>query len=154
MEHTNCEKRTRSNKGGTVKKLVTDDDEGGFWSKITAHVTETKPILKVLRRHDSSAPTVGKVYNGFYEIGESIKESQSDYKAEMEQMHADRWDYGGADFFRAAYAVDPEYVDNDLAENDEIMQGFLNTVEKIGILVEVRRAQGLDDRYVPAPHST
>lgn len=66
----------------------------------------------------------------------------------MEQLHADRWDYGDADFFRAAYAVDPEYVHNDLADNDEIMHGFLNTVEKIGILVEVRRAQDLDGRYM------
>ena len=61
----------REHKGGTAKKLVLDD--AGFWQRVRRHVGLTMPICKLLRRHDSSAPSVGKVYHGWYEVGESIK---------------------------------------------------------------------------------
>ena len=53
----------RSNKGGTAGKLCLDNRPGrlGFWSRVTSHVTSTLPMLKMLRRFDSSSPTIGKL---------------------------------------------------------------------------------------------
>ena len=61
IEEGSYEKTVREYKGGTVKKLVLDDDAGGFWQRVRGHVAMTLPIFKLLRRHDSSAPTIGKV---------------------------------------------------------------------------------------------
>jgi hypothetical protein len=51
----------------------------------------------------------------------------------------DRWEYGDSWFAQAAYVLDPEFMDHDQASNAEVMTGFLNTVERIGILKEVRK---------------
>ena len=61
VEEGNAEQITRSHKGGTAKKLVLDEEPDGFWARVARHVRITLPIFKLLRRHDSSAPTVGKV---------------------------------------------------------------------------------------------
>ena len=79
-ETSNCGVVLREHKGGTAKRLVLDDD--GFWRRVRDHVSLTMPICKLLRRHDSSAPSVGKVYHGWYEMGESIAESSVPYAAD------------------------------------------------------------------------
>lgn len=56
----------RQHKGGTAKRLVQDDE--GFWSQVEEHVKVTGPAHKMLRRHDSSAPTAGKLYSGWFEL--------------------------------------------------------------------------------------
>lgn len=61
VETSNCETVTREHKGGTARKLVLDDDTGGFWESVQQHVHITKPMYKLLRRHDSTCPSVGKV---------------------------------------------------------------------------------------------
>lgn len=142
-EATNCESVVRAKKGGTAKVLVLDD---GFWSRVKDHVASTMPILKLLRRHDSSAPTVGKVYNGFFQLGEHLKSLTVRYKDELLEKHEKRWAYGHCDLFAAAYVLDPEFIDHDQLSNEEVMEGFYNVVEKIAILSEVRRLQQLDGR--------
>lgn len=66
-------------KGGLAKKLVLDDEENGFWERVKRHVQLTMPICKMLRRFDSSAPSTGKVYHSWFEVGEAIKEGDSLY---------------------------------------------------------------------------
>ena len=68
---SNCSTVTRENKGGTAKQLVLDDSDSGFWARVSNHVAVTMPVCKFLRRHDSSAPASGKVYHGWFEMGES-----------------------------------------------------------------------------------
>ena len=98
-------------------------------------------ILRDLPRHDSSAPTVGKIYSGWFEMGESLKAASAPYKDQVIEKFDTRWAYGHSDFAAAAYVVDPEYHEHDQATNEEIMQGFLDTVERISILLAVRRRQ-------------
>ena len=77
MDQVNGEKVAREHKGGTAKKFVLDDDSsGGFWQRVDDHVSLSMPLCKFLRRHDSSAPAVGKVYHGWFEMGEHLKNSQ------------------------------------------------------------------------------
>ena len=110
-------------------------------------------------RHDSCAPTVGKCYHGWYQLGETLKASPSaaapgadvprevPYKEVVNDKFDARWAYSHSSFAAAAYVVDPEFRSHDHASNEEVMSGFLDTVEKIGILLEVRRLQDSDKRY-------
>lgn len=144
-EFSNCESRKREHKGGTARKLVLDDDEKtGFWARIATHVAVTKPMYKLLRRFDSSAPTVGKVYSSFYELGQylqSFSTTNVPYQQELLEAHSQRWAYGHVPFFAAAYALDPEFIGHDQMSNAEVSRGFNDTLEMIGILIEARRIQ-------------
>ena len=111
-------------------------------------------------RHDSCAPTVGKIYHGRYQLGEVLKASPAagaapgaepprevPYREEVSDSFDARWAYSHSPFAAAAYVVDPEFRSHNHATNEEVMSGFLDTVEKIGILVEVRRLQVSDNRF-------
>eukprot|EP00966_Prymnesium_polylepis_P184421 4274688-Prymnesium_polylepis.1 len=103
------------------------------------------PICKLLRRHDSSAPSVGKVYHGWFEVGESIKESDASYAKEAESKHEARWAYSHAAIFAAAYVCDPEFISHAQSSNSEVQEGLLETMEKIAILLKVRSLAEKDD---------
>ena len=78
-EETGTGRMYRTNKGATTSKLVQEND--GFWERVRTHVSVTKPIFKMLRRFDSSAPSVGKVYSSWFELGEHLGATNSTYKA-------------------------------------------------------------------------
>lgn len=101
----------------------------------------------MLRRHDSSAPTVGKLYSGWFELGEFLKTTNLTYKDHVIDKHEARWAYGHSAIAAAAYVVDPEYHDHEQQDNEEVMEGFLDVTEKIGILLEVRRV--MEERKYP-----
>jgi hypothetical protein len=129
----------RTNKGATTRQLILDDADGGFWQTVTNHVNLTTPLLKMLRRFDTSAPAIGKVYSSWFEVGEHLKAASANYKGDALERHADRWAYGHADFAAAAYVLDPEFQAHKQSENAEVTEGFMNVVEKIAILLEVRK---------------
>lgn len=135
-EQTGTGKTVRSNKGATTKKLVLDDE--GFWRRVGTHVATTKPLLKMLRRFDSSAPAIGKVYSSWFEVGEHLEQSTASYKEKAVEKHADRWAYGHSAIAAAAYVLDPEFIEHAQASNEEVTEGFMTTVEKIAILRMVR----------------
>ena len=139
VEVSNCETISREHKGGTAKKLVLDEDDGGFWKSVKQHVEATKPVIDLLRRHDSSAPTVGKAYHGWFEIGEHLSESKHPDKDQMVEDHTRRWAYGHSDFLSAAYALDPEFISHDHAGNEEVMEGLNDVIERLAILFVVRQ---------------
>ena len=132
------EKVAREHRGGTAKKLVLDDEPKGFWSRVADHVSVTMPICKFLRRHDTSAPATGKVYHGWFEMGEHLKASNVDYAKESCDKHASRWLYSHLPFFAAAYVLDPEFIEHDHSSNEEVMDGFYATLEKVAILLQIR----------------
>lgn len=138
VEESNCEVITRENKGGTVKNLVLSGDDS-FWARVQENVKNTRPLCNFLRRHDSAAATVGKVYNGWFEVGKKLASSTSTYIDTVKEKHRERWDYCDASFFRAAYILDPEFADVDHSSNEEVLDGLMDVVEKLGILFEVRR---------------
>jgi hypothetical protein len=136
----------RTNKGATATKLVLDN--GGFWDRVDKHVTVTKPMFKMLRRFDSSAPAVGKLYSSWFELGEHLKQQTGvvDYASTLSEKHDVRWAYGHSDISSAAYCLDPEFIDHSQSSNAEVTDGFMNVAEKIGILRAVRAAI---DGYLP-----
>ena len=120
VEHMNGEKVAREHKGGTAKKFVLDDAAEGFWQRVDDHVKITMPICKFLRRHDSSAPATGKVYHGWYEMGDYLEKSEVSYAAESTAKHEARWAYAHDAIFAAAYVVDPEFISHDQASSEEV----------------------------------
>lgn len=142
-EETAAGKLVRSNKGATTKSLILDDN--GFWERTNTHVKTTMPIFKMLRRFDTGSPTIGKLYSSWFELGEHLKSVPSDYKAVAMEKHSERWAYGHAHIAGAAYVLDPEFINHEQESNAEVMQGFMNTVEKIAVLVEVRRQAEASD---------
>lgn len=116
----NGEKVAREHKGGTAKKFVLDDADGGFWANVRDHVSLTMPICKFLRRHDSSAPATGKVYHGWFEVGEHCSNSQVFYAPAVTEKHEARWKYAHTGVFAAAYVVDPEFFEHDYSSNEEV----------------------------------
>ena len=130
-------RRSYSNKGGTCKKLVQDDE--GFWVRVRKHVHATEPIFKFLRRVDTGSPTLGKLYSGWFELGEFLNSAASDFKQVAWEKWNERWAYGHSDVSAAAYVVDPEFHGHDQGSNAEVTDGFTRTLVKIGILNEVRR---------------
>ena len=69
----------------------------------------------------------------------------SDYKTTATEKHAERWAYGHAGIAAAAYVLDPEFHGHKQSSNVEVMEGFLDTLEKIAILVEVCRLDAASD---------
>ena len=130
-------RRSYSNKGATCKKLV--QDEEGFWQRVKKHTTATMPIFKFLRRVDTGAPTLSKLYSGWFELGQFLKSVNSDFKKVAEDKWEERWAYyGHRDVSAAAYVMDPEFHTHDHSSNGEVQAGFMATLERIGILMEVR----------------
>ena len=147
-EMTGSGKTVRSNKGATTKKHILDDDgTTSFWARVRNHVNATMPLFKMLRRFDSSAPAIGKVYSSWFESGEHLKSIDAPYKQACVEKHLDRWTYGHSDFAAAAYMLDPEFFDHDQSKNNEVCEGFDNIVEKIGILRKVRAEMGAATYY-------
>lgn len=145
-EETATGRVVRSNKGATAKKLVLDD--GGFWSRVNTHVRSTLPIFKMLRRFDTGSPTLGKLYSSWFELGEHLKTTEdSEFKQVAVDKHADRWAYGHAAIAAAAYVLDPEFHNHSQGTNTEVMEGFFETVEKVGILNEIRRLAHESDDF-------
>ena len=132
-------RRTYCNKGATCKRLIQDDD--GFWARVEKHVNATLPIFKFLRRTDTGSPTLGKLYSGWFELGEFLKGATSDFKKVAVEKWLERWAYGHRDVAAAAYVLDPEFNAHDQASNTEVTTGYMHTLEKVGILLEVRRRQ-------------
>ncbi|KAL1512127.1 hypothetical protein AB1Y20_005395 [Prymnesium parvum] len=107
-------------------------------------------MYKLLRRHDSSAPTAGKVYHGFFQLGEYIKEECKDvpYQKKLLEIQQERWCYGGAGpFYCAGYMLDPEFMHLRQSTNAEVVQGFNTILERIGILREVRRLHNEEQKF-------
>ena len=123
VDVVNGEKVAREHKGGTAKMHILDDSDDGFWAGVRDHVGLTMPLCKFLRRHDSSAPAVGKVYHGWFEMGDHLKKFDAAIASGAADKHESRWMYAHSDIFGAAYVVDPEFIDHDQSSNEEVGGG-------------------------------
>lgn len=90
-------------------------------------------------------PAVGKVYHGWFEVGESIKAETVTYIQEAGEKHESRWEYAHCAFFAAGYVCDPEFIEHDQSSQSEVQEGLMETMERIAILLKVRNLAGKDD---------
>ena len=69
------------------------------------------PVKQVLRVLDSNKPTISKVYDMMFNLGERIRNSEHDWAAEAIKCFDERWLYIHSPIYAAGYALDPEYMD-------------------------------------------
>ena len=140
-EESSAGRIIRSNKGATASRLCLDNGAHGFWARVSSHVQATLPILKMLRRFgDTSAPTLGKLYSSWYELGQHFETAtESEFKQHALDKHAHRWAYGYTEIAGAAYVLDPEFHSHEQHKNEEVMKGFNDAVEKIAVLEVTRK---------------
>ena len=143
VEDGGAGRRSYSNKGATCKRLIQDDE--GFWTRVSKHVSATMPIFKFLRRVDTGSPTLGKLYSGWFELGEFLKGATSDFRQLALDKWLERWAYGHRGVSAAAYVLDPEFNTHDQGSNTEVTEGFMETLEKFAVLMEVRRREASSD---------
>ena len=67
-------------------------------------------------------------------------------KADLGDAHERRWAYGHVPFFAAAYMLDPEFRDHKQMSNEEVVESWLDTLEKLSNLTEVQTLQKQEGR--------
>jgi hypothetical protein len=104
-----------------------------MWDGINRVVQVLSPIVSVLRMADADIPCTGLVYQQMSELEKILSKVVLDDNPqksrqlvrELKDCLADRWAYLHNDFYAAAYALNPAFLEHDLSECDaEIMSGF------------------------------
>ncbi|KAK3270438.1 hypothetical protein CYMTET_10132 [Cymbomonas tetramitiformis] len=103
------------------------------------------PVCALLRLGDSDKPVASKIQYSKFQVQEKLKavaitpgeepwdaDSHSFHEIQQEviAIHRHRWDYGYSDIQGCGYLLDPEYVDMNQEQDDEIMQSFRQIVDK------------------------
>ena len=88
---------------------------------------------------------MGKLYSGWFELGEFLKGATSDFRQLALDKWLERWAYGHRGVSAAAYVLDPEFNTHDQGSNTEVTEGFMETLEKFAVLMEVRRREASSD---------
>jgi hypothetical protein len=117
-----------------LKKIVLSDD---FWLQCKLFVKATTPAMKVLREVDHGfSPMCGKIYHRMWTVKEHLQEMSRAHPAlqwiqAASQIFEKRWSDYHCDFYSAAYMVDPEFQSHKQEDNNEVMQGWLNVLERM-----------------------
>lgn len=113
--------------------------EGEFWFELAFFVDMMWPVLDLLRTADGQLPCMSKFFNGMLKLpekwdkvckdkaeaandieGEGWKdESVLERRGEMKEMSEKRRKYVHSPMLSTAFALDPEYIDRDVAEIDD-----------------------------------
>jgi len=103
-----------------------DDDEtdGFFWSTRRFMEALLEPVHVLMRKTDSASPMMGKYYKLMSELGGTLDDlfdkgpysvaPWCDYKQEVSDMHEHRWGYSHCDYHAAGYALDPNFLSDDV----------------------------------------
>lgn len=106
---------------------------GSFWDNAQQVSDICSPIVSLLRMTDGSLPTVGKIYWKMFKIDNDVQQSNMSAvnKTEIRALIAKRWAMLHTDLHAAGFVLDPEYQSFLQHENEEVMNGFHNVVERI-----------------------
>ena len=72
-------------------------------------------------------------------IGQKIKASDVSWKAEAEEIHADRWEYLHSEMHSAGFALDPEFIQSSKELDSATQSGLQSVIEKVCLYVCTRR---------------
>ena len=90
--------------------------------------------MKLMRLADSNVPCCGKIYNGCFQLEKGVDQISTISAAkrkEIKLLVSARWEMLTTDIQRAAYLLDPEFLEADVQSNEEVMAGFWSMVEKL-----------------------
>ena len=133
----------KSETGKVVAAIVLDQK---FWDNCLAMVKIAAPIIRLLRIVDADEkPSLGYVYEGMQRAKKAIKEMFRNKKRLYQpytQIIKSRWDkHLRQDLHAAAYFLNPAFFyDEHFVEDNRVMQGLLDLLEKKSICKEPRKA--------------
>jgi hypothetical protein len=82
---------------------------------------------------DSGKPIVGRIYWRMHEIKEEISELQApaNHRNDVVRLLSERWEMLHSPMHAAGFVLDPQYQTYDQHANEEVMEGFWDTVAKL-----------------------
>jgi hAT family C-terminal dimerisation region len=120
-----------------------DEGDGSFWDSLRLISAVLGPCFALMRRTDSAAPLMGKFYKLMSELGGQLQDLFADnkpwskapwakFKEEINEAHTRRWDYMHCEYHSAGYALDPNFLSEDVngVNNGEVFQGLTAVIEK------------------------
>lgn len=133
-----------------------DESDGSFWQSLRFIQAVFEPCCKLMRMTDSAAPIMGKFYKLMSELGGQLDElfdagtpwSKApwvDYQAEISEAHTKRWVYMHSDYHSAGYALDPNFLADDVnaVNGGEVFEGLNAVIGKILYDDEAAQARAL-----------
>ena len=120
-----------------------DESDGTFWDTVNFLRSVFTPIYTLMRKTDSAAPMMGKFYKLMSELGGQLDElfdkgpwssaPWTEYKQQISEAHEARWGYMHCDYMAAGYALDPNFILDDVNgfNGGEVFTGFTSVVERI-----------------------
>lgn len=121
-----------------------DETDGSFWEGIRFVAAVFEPCYKLMRLTDSSAPLMGKFYKLMSNLGGDLEDLFADgspwskapwveHKEEIVEGHTKRWDYMHCRYHAAGYALDPNFLQDDVnaVNNGEVFAGLTAVIEKV-----------------------
>lgn len=120
-----------------------DESDGTFWDSLRFISAVLEPCFKLMRLTDSSAPIMGKLYKHMSDLGGQLedlfadnkpwsKAPWTDYKQEISDAHGQRWEYLHCSYHSAGYALDPNFLNEDVngVNGGEVFSGLTTVIEK------------------------
>ena len=120
-----------------------DEGDGSFWDSLRFISAVLEPCFKLMRLTDSSAPIMGKLYKQMSDLGGQLedlfadskpwsKAPWTDYKQEISDTHGKRWEYLHCSYHSAGYALDPNFLNEDVngVNGGEVFAGLTTVIEK------------------------
>lgn len=124
------QKKHIKSKGEAISEIVLKQK---FWDDVQQVVDLCAPLVTVLRMCDGAVPSTGKLYWKIFSADLEIQNSKlpATKKQNIRQLISNRWKMLHTDLHSAGFVLDPEYQTYQQHENEEVMTGFHNIVEKI-----------------------
>ncbi len=117
-----------------------------FWKGVKELLVVSESIVRLLCQCDKGVPVVGKVYYAMFLIGEelgALKEGTSEQHSgvklstvkyeQISWLWRKRWEYLHSDMHSVGFVLELEFQSAEYGQdqNAEVMQGFLNILEKL-----------------------
>jgi hypothetical protein len=137
------QKSSHEMEGEEVHDILTS---AAFWKGVKELLAVSESIVCLLCQCDKGVPVMGKVYYAMFLIGEelgALKEGTSEQHPgvklsavkyeQISSLWRKRWEYLHSDMHSAGFVLEPEFQSAEYGQdqNVEVMQGFLNILEKL-----------------------
>jgi hypothetical protein len=107
-------------------------EDNAFWESLTKFTNFMFPVLRLIRLGDSDMEVIGKVHARVKDITKHFDEHKADEP--YFQKIVDLWTTDSkplvTDLHKVAYALDPEFWDEDHFADNDVMQAFTRAIDK------------------------
>ena len=134
--------KQRRDRAKLIEQAILSKSEEGkrMWADAVVLVDLCHPMVTMLRMADGQAPCTGEVYHFMYTLQEHVKaadlggrsaEEGAARRSALEALLLLRWDFLHQPIYAAAYALNPQFLHQNLEDENEVMQGLRSTLENL-----------------------